>query len=227
MLDAWMHWLGFGLCHQLPERSFFAGGLQVPVCARDTGIYLGFLVSLAVLAVLTRGRRPSELPSWPLLALAGIFAAAMAFDGVMSYTGLRATTNDIRLVTGLAAGYAMPLLVLPMLNGQLWHHPGRDRVLDGYAATLVWLGWLPATFAAIRWALPLLSVGYPVLVGVAIVVTFVVVNMVIVSLVPRLGQRAGRLRETWPIVLLAFGLSGAEIAASAWLRYAVTAALSR
>ena len=51
-LRSLLHGMGYGLCHQLPERSFFGGGVQVPVCARDTGIYIGVLLSLFLIAVL-------------------------------------------------------------------------------------------------------------------------------------------------------------------------------
>ena len=32
--------VGSVVCHQLPERSFFLDGRQLPVCARCTGLYL-------------------------------------------------------------------------------------------------------------------------------------------------------------------------------------------
>ena len=63
MLAEFLHWLGFGLCHQLPERSFFGGGVQVPVCARDTGIYVGFVVAFALIALVHRGERPTGFPA--------------------------------------------------------------------------------------------------------------------------------------------------------------------
>jgi uncharacterized membrane protein len=85
VLEEIIGWLGFGLCHQLPERSFFGGGMQVPVCARDTGIYVGFIVSLVVIAVLSRGRRPSEMPPWPFMAVGIVFVGLMGLDGVTSY----------------------------------------------------------------------------------------------------------------------------------------------
>ena len=33
--------VGSVICHQLPDRSFFADGRQLPVCARCTGLYAG------------------------------------------------------------------------------------------------------------------------------------------------------------------------------------------
>ena len=45
MLAAFLHWLGLRPVPPAPERSFFGGGVQVPVCARDTGIYIGFVLS--------------------------------------------------------------------------------------------------------------------------------------------------------------------------------------
>ena len=87
MLEAVFHWVGFGLCHQLPERSLFSGGYQLPVCARDTGIYAGFLLSMIVIALLERGRRPSELSRTWLLVLGSIFLGTMVVDGVSSYAG--------------------------------------------------------------------------------------------------------------------------------------------
>jgi len=44
---AFVYAAGSVICHQLPERSFFLDGRQLPVCARCTGLYLsagaGFL----------------------------------------------------------------------------------------------------------------------------------------------------------------------------------------
>jgi uncharacterized membrane protein len=39
------NFIGRGVCHQLPGRSFTAGGLFLPVCARCAGIYLGLFLS--------------------------------------------------------------------------------------------------------------------------------------------------------------------------------------
>ncbi len=55
---------GSVICHQLPERSFFLDGRQLPVCARCTGLYLSGAAGLAAwLAVkLLRHWRPQTLP---------------------------------------------------------------------------------------------------------------------------------------------------------------------
>lgn len=39
------------VCHQRPERSFHAAGVQYPVCARCTGIYLAAPVGVLVMLI--------------------------------------------------------------------------------------------------------------------------------------------------------------------------------
>lgn len=218
MLQRLFDAIGYGLCHQLPERSFVSGGFQLPVCARDTGIYLGFALGLVALSVLARRTRPQELPKWPVLVLIGLFVGAMAVDGVTSYAGLRTTTNDLRLITGLATGWGLSALTFPMLNAQIWALPSANRTPDGLREVLAWVVMLLVAFAVVRWLFPLLGVVYPLLVVLAIVVTLNAVNMVFVGLMPRFERRARRLRDVWLPFLIASGFTVLEIAGAAWLR---------
>jgi uncharacterized membrane protein len=218
VLEELFHAVGYGLCHQLPERSFFSGGYQLPVCARDTGIYLGFALGLLALALLARKSRPTELPRWPVLVLIGLFIAAMGADGVTSYAGLRETTNDLRLVTGLVTGWGLSALTFPMFNSQIWERPGAGRTPDGWREVLAWLGLMVIALAVIRWGLPLLGVVYPMLLVLAILLTLGAVNMVFVGLMPPFERRAVRLRDAWLAMAIATGFTVLEIAAAAWLR---------
>ncbi|MHB1342296.1 MAG: DUF2085 domain-containing protein [Coriobacteriia bacterium] len=220
MLDALFRIVGFGLCHQLSERSFAAGGYQLPVCARDTGIYVGFALSLLVIALIERGRTPSEVPRVPWLIAGAVFLGAMAYDGVTSYAGLRTTTNDLRLITGLLAGYALPLLVVPMLNSQMWRGLSGVRLFEG-ARGWPWLASLPLAFASVRWLLPLTGVLYPILTTIAIIVTFLAVNLVFATLLPTFERRADTLRGAWRQLLLSAALTFGELAAAAGLRLLV------
>lgn len=218
MLESFFHWLGYGLCHQLPSRSFFAGGVQLPVCARDTGIYAGFAASLLVIAVLEKGRRPTRLPAPWLLALGGAGVLTMIVDGVTSYAGFRETTNAVRLATGLAAGWALPLVVVPMLNGQMWRRFDDAPLLSGLRG-LWWLAGLAASFALMYWLMPQTGLVYPVLLSVAIVVTLTAVNLVFVTLAPVFEGAAERLLAAWPQIALAGVLTVAELLAAGWIRW--------
>ncbi|MCE5190955.1 MAG: DUF2085 domain-containing protein [Actinomycetia bacterium] len=225
MLPTVFHWVGYGLCHQLPERSLFADGLQLPVCARDTGIYAGFVLSLIVISLIERGRRPSELSRPWLLLVGAVFFGAMVADGVTSYAGWRETTNDLRLVTGLLAGYAMTLLVVPILNGQMWTTVSRRRLLDGWRG-LVWVASVPIAFALLRWVLPMTGVLYPALLTVAIAATYAAVNMTFVTLVPSLEHKMKSLVPPRVQVGLSLALTVAELALATVFRLGVERVLS-
>jgi uncharacterized membrane protein len=218
MIDAFLHWLGYGLCHQLPARSFFAGGHQLPVCARDTGIYIGFVISLAIVAVLDRGRHRSEMPRLWVLAVGALLVGFMAWDGVTSYAGWRTTTNELRLATGLACGWALPLVCAPLLNSGLWRRISPERVLGSTWESVVWLALLPVSFAAIYWGGPLLGTAYALGTAVAILVTFTAVNLIVVLLAPIFERRATRLRDAWLPILIAFAVTLIEVEATGLLR---------
>lgn len=218
MLDTLFSAIGYGLCHQLPERSFFAGGFQLPVCARDTGIYLGFAVGLLALRLIHRDERPTEPPPWPVLALMAAFIAAMGFDGVTSYLGLRESTNDLRLVTGMLAGWALSGITFPMISGQLWRRSGSGRLLSSPGRVACWLLLLVGTFMSVRWVMPLTGAFYPIAVTASILLTFTSVNLIFVCLIPAFERRAERVRDAWPQALIALALTVVELAAAAWFR---------
>jgi uncharacterized membrane protein len=53
-LSAAVYEIGSLVCHQLPNRSFYFWGAQLPVCARCTGLYVG--AALAALVATRMGR---------------------------------------------------------------------------------------------------------------------------------------------------------------------------
>jgi uncharacterized membrane protein len=219
--------LGLGLCHQLPDRSFFGGGVQLPVCARDTGIYVGFVVSLGVIALLERGRRRADMPAAWLMALAVVFLGAMAWDGITSYTGLRETSNALRLATGLGAGFALALVVAPILNAQLWRGGAPGRLLGGTWDPVVWITSVPVTFLVVLWGGPLLGIGYPIVVAACILATFTAVNLVVVSLIPHFEHRARRTRDLLVPIAISLGVTLVELALADALRVALLRLLGR
>lgn len=227
MFDAVMHWIGFGLCHQLPARSFIAGGHQLPVCARDTGIYIGFVVSLLVIAALERGRRRTGMPPAWLLGVGAALIVAMAWDGITSYAGLRETTNFLRLATGTGTGFSLALVVAPILNQQLWRSGGPGRVLGEPFEGALWCLAVPATLAALWWGGPLLGAGYAVVTALAIFVTFSTVNLIVVSLLPRFEHTAARLRDAWPALLVSLAATVLELALAGWLRLLLLSLVSQ
>lgn len=213
-----MQWLGFGLCHQLPERSFSAGGLQLPVCARDTGIYIGFMISLAIVALLHRRSRPTGFPRARTWLVMAVFVGIMAWDGFTSYAGLRETSNDLRLFTGLATGFAMAVLVVPILNDELWRTASRDRVLDPVWRLVAWVAVLPASYLIVRSGGPLLGIGYAGLTAASIIFTLASVNLIVVAMFPAFDRRAEKLVDLVPAVLIAIGIAVIEIWLAGLLR---------
>jgi uncharacterized membrane protein len=134
-LFALMH----GVCDQ--RHTLIFDDLTLPLCARDTGIYLG--LSLTALISVVRGRgRAAAFPPWYIIVGLGLLVLAMAVDGVNSTAEtIGAPTwytprNDLRLLTGMGFGIAMATLLFTGANHALWQDARLDQSLIGSWADL-------------------------------------------------------------------------------------------
>ncbi|MDO4530846.1 MAG: DUF2085 domain-containing protein [Bacillota bacterium] len=106
---------GAAVCHRMAERSLYFDGMQMPLCARCTGIYLGAFFAFFFLFWKGRkeGNRPFSLPQALLTAAAILPVAA---DGLGSYLGFWQSSAFLRLLTGSLVGVILPGMLLLAVN---------------------------------------------------------------------------------------------------------------
>lgn len=86
---------------------YFKPVLPSHACTRDTGVYLGFYIGYLLLPM-----RRKEACGPPNLWITLFMVAPMIVDVATQFTGLRTSTNELRLVTRLLFGAALaPFLV--------------------------------------------------------------------------------------------------------------------
>ncbi|MBQ0139498.1 MAG: DUF2085 domain-containing protein [Kurthia sp.] len=81
-------------CHKRPERSFHYKGKPFPVCARCTGLGVGYILSFVVLLIV-------GLFKWWLIPL---LILPTTVDGVGQLFNKWQSTNIRRFITGVPAG---------------------------------------------------------------------------------------------------------------------------
>lgn len=105
------------ICHQRPERSLSVAGLQMPVCARCSGLY----VSAALGTLLAWPRRRGSAPVPRSLLFAAALPTAVTF--ALEVTGVMRFSNVMRAVAALPLGAFAGWLFVRMLS--------YDSPLDG------------------------------------------------------------------------------------------------
>jgi len=192
--------IGYALCHQLPERSLFIGGYQLPVCARDTGTMLGFGVAL-LFYIIAKRWKCAKLPDLPVLIVAGIGFALFAFDGLSSYLGFRDTSNSFRLISGLGFGLSLGIMLLTVHSYLVKGDPARYTFMWKDLIILI-----PALVLAYFAVTTDLGVAWYYLISTTIIVFLVLLEgclfYVLISLLTEDKPKWHRLRVVAPLTVV-------------------------
>jgi uncharacterized membrane protein len=182
--------VGYGVCHQIPIRSPFFAGRQLPLCARCSGQFLGALAGLVLLIVAGRGKA-AKLPPRPVIAVLLGFIAAWALDGFNSYLTLfpglphlYEPHNILRTTTGAMQGVALISLVLPFFNVTLWQRPSPRPTIGSLREVLLLLGLIALIVAGVgsEWAPLLYPLALLSAAGTLMMLTLVMTMLVTLAL---------------------------------------------
>jgi uncharacterized membrane protein len=128
--------VGFAVCHRIDTRSFHLGDRQIPVCARCTGQYLGAVLGLIYLSILSPRR--SGRPDWFIIGILIVLVLAYAVDGINSYLHLfnglsefylYTPNNTLRLLTGTGLGIGISIILYPAFNDTVLARRDRRPVI--------------------------------------------------------------------------------------------------
>jgi uncharacterized membrane protein len=225
-----LRWLDSGICAQLATHSFYPGGERLPLCARNTGIYLGFMVTLLTLYATGRGR-VQRLPPLPINILLIAGGLAMVVDGFNSFlldlglAHLYQPNNLLRLATGLATGLALAALILPAINRLFWHEDNEKRSVSSWRALLLLIPGLLVSFFAVASQSALILYPVALLSTAGLLIAISSVNLIVVLAISKREQAFARYRELLPFFTLALVFAAGEMLALAQLKFLLLRAL--
>jgi len=108
-----LHWsekLFFDLCHQLPDRTYTAGGTMMAVNTRCFGIFFGLAAGWLVLPITGRYTAGNR---WPVILLITAITLQIV-DYLGNLTELWQNTNHSRAFLGALFGAALSITVSDM-----------------------------------------------------------------------------------------------------------------
>ncbi len=231
---------GHGLCHQLPGHSYVIGGVQLPLCARCSGIYLGALLALVWYVVRGKGTS-ATLPQMPILLAMLTSFVFLGIDGINSYVNFTVNTmggsllglgpvyepqNLARILTGMFLGITIATLLLSVVNSALWEHPSPRPLVSGWGELAAMLGTGVMVALAVNAQVAWTAQPISLLIGLGLLAVFLSMNMLVTTtLLGREGKGQGLLSLA-PAALLALGLALVELSLLAGLRTVLTDSLN-
>lgn len=92
-------------CHQMPERSFFINKYQFPVCARCTGMMVGYIMALFLVIIKINIK----------LIFCILLMIPMIIDGCVQYKTTYLSNNLKRFITGIMYGIGLIQIIVKII----------------------------------------------------------------------------------------------------------------
>ena len=124
-----MERMGSAVCHQMAERSFLFDGMQMPLCARCTGIYIG--VFFAFFWLFLKKRMQASHFTLSRAVITALAILPVGIDGVGSYLGFWESSQLMRIFSGCLVGAVTPGFLLLAGNSD----PKREKSQPVYEKT--------------------------------------------------------------------------------------------
>ncbi|GCE24922.1 hypothetical protein KDA_04060 [Dictyobacter alpinus] len=203
----------------------------MPLCSRNTGIYLGFIVTLIILYASGRGKTRA-LPAKALIITLVGGIMLLAIDGSNSFLvdlglpHLYQPHNLLRLATGLITGFAMGIFVLPVINDLIWKYSNGQSSLPSWKALMWFLPVLLLCFLAAASNSQLVLYPLAILSSLGLLSAVGSVNIIFMILLRHRDQSFTRYVELLPFCGIALLAASGELLVLAQLKVLLLQTLS-
>ncbi len=200
----------------------------MPLCARDTGMHLGILISL--LFHLKWGKQ-AGFPARKIQIVLGIFFLAFAIDGINSTLPMLnfikmdqwyPPLNWLRLATGAGLGIAMGSVLMPVINESLWVNVSQESALSTWSR----FGQIVLVTAiagfAVTTEIPALLYPLAILTAGDVLLILTLIFTIVWVMIFKKDNFFQKWKEVIWWLVAGFGTSLALIAFMDWARFALT-----
>jgi uncharacterized membrane protein len=212
-----------GVCAQ--QHNIFVGGLQFPLCARNSGLYLSFLLTTLFIYGIGRGRA-GGVPPWPITATLLLFVVIMGVDGFNSLfvdlgrQPLYTPDNFVRTLTGMGMGVSVAVMLhIVMVKTLRKDVDDHTRVLRGWPDLLGILAINLLALAAIYGNLSFMFWPLAFLAFFGITGVLYLVSLLLTALVMGYEGRVTRLSQLARPATVALVPTLLMLGAMSWLRF--------
>ncbi len=171
--------------HPDSTHHLFLGGHQSIICARNTGIYVGALLTWFWAWGSGRGRA-RRFPPFRVAAVLALLVGVMAADGLnslvadMGYQPAYRPHNLLRLATGLGAGTAVAAYLLPVVSSVLWQGAPEEPMLPSLRALWALLGLQAVLWLTVALQVALFTLPLALLTTLASLILFGAINLLVI-----------------------------------------------
>lgn len=227
--------IGYAVCHRISERSFHIGSIQLPLCARCSGMYLGAVTGLVFQSII--GWKRLKIPHWSILALLAVFVTAFGIDGSNSYLyllkqispgilpnipNLYIPNNTLRLLTGSGMGLGIGVMLFPAFSQTIWSDGIEKPAISGWKWFGLLLGIQLVFDLLVLTESPIVLYPLAIISSLGVWLLLSMVYGMVWVMIMRQDNRFTKLRQLWLPLLAGLTIAMIQTAAVDALRFWLT-----